>query len=346
MESPANAARESEAIQSSQEQQPRLITRHPILQPDHRRIRLLNQATRYDQAMMSAGSIRRQYLLRLRRQLLPYYFTLPPLWRVLLRHLISKSRVVPDFASLGAVRSGTTQLADYIMQHPCVVLPLAKEIGATIAFSKLIKAQFPTRRQMLAVERKYGMAITGYCAPIMPSLSFPYFANAIAPNVKIIIIVRNPVDRAFAHWRWDQVLLRPVKTDPLWNTWPSFDEIVRIEIESFQDGGHPAFSLSGAGCGYVRNSIYLPFLKLLRRFYPPENILIINANDFFAEPATTAKHVYTFLKLPPYEPVVLPVRNSAPPEKMEDTTRDRLSKFFAPHNQELYRFVGRDFGWE
>jgi hypothetical protein len=294
---------------------------------------------------MTAATYRRRAWWHLRRQFLSYYFVEPPIWRILLRHMADKNRVLPNFASLGAVRSGTTQLADYIMQHPCITLPLAKEIGTNLAVERFVRAQFPTKREMLETERKYGKAITGYCSPILPLLNFPYFAKTMAPNLKTIILLRDPVDRTFAQWRWEQLLLAPIKNDPLWKSQPNFDELMELEIELFSAGGVAYYCMSSIP-GYLRTSIYLPFLKLMRRMYPAENIHYVNAGDFFREPVATVQRIYDFLELPPFEPKILPVRNSAAGEKMSDKTRERLAKFFAPLNQELYAFVGRDFGWQ
>jgi len=316
-----------------------------MIQPDPKRLRVLNKATHYDQAMMTAPTLLGRSYWYFRRQFLPYYFVMPPMWRVMLRHLISRDRVVPDFASVGAMRSGTTQLADYIMQHPHIVLPLAKEVGSSTPMGSLLLAQFPTRKQMRAARLKYGTGLTGYCAPVVPSLLFPYIAKNINPSGKVVILLRDPVDRAFAHWRWDQVLMRPVKNDPLWKDFPDFNYLMDLEIETFAEGGYITTGVSGH-IGYLRTSIYLPFIKQLRRHFPAENIHYVNATDFFREPAAIAKQVYEFLGLAPYEPVVLPVRNSAPPDVMNERTRERLVQFFAPFNQDLYRFVGRDFGWQ
>ena len=60
-------------------------------------------------------STKLRYLLRY--QFKPCYFVRPPGWRVALRGLSWKQRPPPDFASIGAVRSGTSALSEYIFQH-------------------------------------------------------------------------------------------------------------------------------------------------------------------------------------------------------------------------------------
>lgn len=323
--------------------------RPQILQPDAGKIRTINQASYVDQRMMESGRLGKAWLL-FRRNFLRYYFIRPPLARIFLRSALSSDRMVPAFASLGSVRSGTSLFSDYLMQHPCVVLPLAKEIGlGYLPIRRLISAQFPSRREQRKAERKYGAghAVTGYCAPSMPYIPFANFASQIAPDLRLIFLLRDPVERAFAHWRWDQKLSEQLRKDPLWKRFPDFDELVRLEMDSIRShgGGMTPFSGVGGG-GYLQHSVYLPFLKNTFRFYDREKALFINARDFFADPTGTAKTAYRFLGLPDYEPVPMPVKNAGPPGTMSEETREILRDFFRPLNQDLYEYLGQDFGWQ
>ena len=100
-----------------------------VLQPDAGKIRTINKAAYVDQRLMESPGWMGRVWLQLRRIPLRYFFIRPPLVKILLRAAIVRDRMPPAFASLGAVRSGTSLFSDYLMQHPCVVLPLAKEIG-------------------------------------------------------------------------------------------------------------------------------------------------------------------------------------------------------------------------
>ena len=319
-----------------------------VLPPDERKIRAINQATVVDQQLVSATSWFTVARFGFRRQFLRYFWGKPPLWRILLRMRALNQRMVPTFASLGAPRSGTTLLSDYIMQHPCVVLPLAKEIGASgVAAFRLITAQFPTLREAAKVEREYGTAITGYCTPIIPSLMFPFTAMAVTRQLKFIILLRNPVDRTYSHWRWDTFVCARLLEDPLWAFRPDFAEVARVELEAARwMAGSGLTLVTGANCGgYLQHSIYLPFLKLLFRHYDKSNAIFINSDDFFSDRIATAKRIYGFLGLPEYDPVELPVRNASPSGKMPQETRQMLVEFFDPLNRELYEYIGEDFGW-
>jgi len=319
------------------------------LVPEPRKIRAITVATSVDRQIIDAPIGSARFLrLHLKRQLQPYYWHHPPLWKVALRYL-NPNRMAPSFLSLGAARSGTTQLADYIMQHPCVVLPLAKEF-APFPNLKLLQAQFPTQRQERKVLERYGKAITGYCSPSVPNLLFPYILSGVAgdADLRFVLILRNPVDRTFAHWRWEKHVSHIAASNPLARSVPGFTDMVRLEVEAAQSHATSgATFLTGAYTGgFIQNSIYLPFLKTLFKFWDRSQAVVINADDFFADPPGVAKRVYDFLGLPPYEPVELPVRNAGVPGTMDPEARQMLSDFFDPLNQKLFEFLGEDFGWK
>jgi hypothetical protein len=312
-----------------------------------KKIKAIEKAKAFDQKLMNTENRwRRRYLDWVPRNLLKYYFVAPPLWKIWARSRLNKNRVAPDFAILGAVRSGTSALSDYVMQHPGVVLPLAKET-ANIPLKRFLLAQFPTEKQMEKVRNRYGTAITGYCNPKIPNLAIPFFARNVAPKGKFVLILRDPVHRTFAHWRWDKVLLAPFEKDPLFENYPGFSEIVSVELEALQSGGSVWPSISGQGSTYIQTSIYLPFVRLLYRLFDQENILIVKAEDFFSDASATAKQVYSFLGLADdYEPVKIEANNPAPPGTMEESTKEKLVDFFRPLNKQLFDFLGRDLGWE
>ena len=319
------------------------------LRCDPAKLRAIRTATLLDQEMVETRSWLRRLVLDMRRHFLRYYWMRPPLWRVLLRALWNRDRMLPSFVSVGPVRSGTTLLSDYVMQHPCVVLPLAKEIGLEVVPTlALLRAQFPTRAQERRVEQRYGRAITGFGSPAVPNLLFPFGLSAVAPDVKFVVLLRDPVERTFAHWRWERLCAQSVKDDPLWKHVPDFAESVRLEIEAARSGATSGFTyLSGANCGgYVQHSIYLPFLNLLVDRFGREQVLVLDSGEFFAEPAAVARRIYEFLDLPDYEPVLLNNRNPGPRGEMDPETRRLLAEFFAPLNRKLFDFIGQEFLWQ
>jgi len=316
-----------------------------ILAQDPERIEMLEKPYR-DFKSFYAG--KRSFLYQIawmaKHQFRRYYFAAVPNWRIVLRSRSWRERAVPDFASLGAVRSGTSAISSYLLQHPCVVLPIAKEPPFALAKSRVL-ASFPREKAMKRVRDRHGVAVTGYCAPIAPSMWWIPFAKAVNQNVKILIVLRDPVERAFSHWRWDRMVTAGLRNDPLWSHFPAFDQIVDMDIKSFEAGAASFRAFSGTGGGYLTDGIYLPFIKALFANFPSSQIKVVNATEFFNNPVDVARTLYEFLGLPAYVPAKVNETNAGPSYVLSDMTRARLVRFFTPHNQKLYEYLDRDFGW-
>ena len=103
----------------------------------------------------------------------------------------------PDFIIIGAQRSGTTSLYNYLIEHQNIKSTSQKEIhyfdnnydkGLTW-YSK----KFPSIRK--------GIEITGEASPYY--IFHPHAVNRISkdfPNVKLIVLLRNPIERAYSHY--------------------------------------------------------------------------------------------------------------------------------------------------
>jgi hypothetical protein len=316
----------------------------PLLTVDPKRLETIQTPYQDFNRLSRASGILEALPLRAKRQFRSYYFFNPPKWRVWARTLGSSQRMAPSFASIGAVRSGTSFLSSYIFQHPHVVLPLSKEISFTETMRELM-AHFPTLAAQRAAERRNGGAITGYCTPVMPNPLWIFLAKSMFPDMRIICVLRDPVERTFSHWRWDQKRFSRKMQDPHWKGFPDFETLIKTEMATIRGGGMEPHAFSGARAGYLRHSIYAPFLRLLFEKFGRDRVFIVDAAEFFRDPRSTAKKIYAFLGLPEVEPLVIEEQNPGPPGTLDHGVRENLAAFFQPYNEELYALLDRDFGW-
>lgn len=125
------------------------------------------------------------------------------------RILTAPIRVLPDFIIIGAQRAGTTSLFEYVSHHPCIGCSFGKELhffdNLKGSFQKGLmwyRAHFPSYPYMYLAKKVRGRdMITGEASPYY--LFHPLAATRIArvlPRVKLIAILRNPVDRAYSHY--------------------------------------------------------------------------------------------------------------------------------------------------
>jgi hypothetical protein len=77
-----------------------------------------------------------------------------------------------------------------------------------------------------------------------------------------------------------------------------------------------------------------------------EQLLVLCSEDLRRNPSGVLKTVLEFLELPAWQPRVENSYGQAEYPKMDSRMRSRLLEYFRPHNQRLYEFLGRDFGWD
>lgn len=118
----------------------------------------------------------------------------------------------PDYLIIGAKRGGTTSMYNYLRMHPGVLgmfpQPRASKssdyfFGGAVKGSRWYTSHFHTTRFLARTADKLGYApVTGEASPYYiwdPRIAaLAYQAN---PDVRAIMLIRDPVERAFSHWQ-------------------------------------------------------------------------------------------------------------------------------------------------
>ena len=126
----------------------------------------------------------------------------------MLRYRLRTRRgVLPDFLIVGAQKAGTTSMWTYLGSHPEIVPSRLKEpryFDWNYARGQdWYQARFPTQRvlrRFASPERDH--ALTGEASTeYLLHRAAPVRAAELVPEAKIIVMVRDPVDRAFSHYR-------------------------------------------------------------------------------------------------------------------------------------------------
>jgi hypothetical protein len=248
---------------------------------------------------------------------------------------------LPDFVVVGTQKGGTTELYDQLVKHPQIAPAFAKEVHFFDAnFSKgpeWYTAFFPPAHRATAV------TLTGEASPCY--LFHPDAARraaATVPDARIILLLRNPVDRAYSHYHHEVRIGYETH---------SFESA--IEREQMRLSGEKAkmlreqeyYSDRYMHYSYLSRGIYIQQLHAWYQHFPREQILVLKSEDFYAKTPAVMSQVFEFLGLPDRQSVKLQRHKSFPYPKMEETLRRRLAEYFVPYNQELYDYLGRDFCW-
>ncbi|MEG5053624.1 MULTISPECIES: tetratricopeptide repeat protein [unclassified Microcoleus] len=244
-----------------------------------------------------------------------------------------KAVKVPNFIIIGSQRCGTTSLYTYLAQHPRILTPIKKEMDFfSWHFDRGIDwylAHFPP---MPSGEE----FVTGEASPsYFDYREAPERLYTAFPEAKLIVLLRNPVDRAISQFYR--------LTDLNWEA-RSLDRVISDEIERLSQ--NPEYIIGEEPGNYLARGRYIEFIKNWRTFFPQEQLLILKSEDFYAGAATTVKQVLEFLDLPEYQLSEYQNANPGSYQPVNESVRDWLSDYFRPYNQELEEYLGREFDWE
>jgi hypothetical protein len=249
----------------------------------------------------------------------------------------SATGALPDFLVIGGKKCGTTFLYHLLGRHPHVELAASKELHYFDALHEQEDTEW-YRRCFPTPKWKDGhRTITGEATPYMANRRVPERVARVVPQVRLIALLRNPVDRAYSDYQ--QVVSKG--REPR-----SFEEAIGLEGANSLDYGSE----------YLSRSVYVDQLLRWSEFFSKEQMLVLKSEDFFEDPVEILNQVLDFLDLPEWEPEAPVIqapesrnkrdkRNRREYEGLGQVTRSRLEEYFEPHNKGLYDFVGVDFGW-
>ena len=248
--------------------------------------------------------------------------------------LTSPLRRSPDFMLIGAKRCGSTSLWTYLLEHPQVapLFPAAQHKKGTHWFDRHPERSAAWYRSHFPLRRPGSDVIGGEASTYY--FTHPHAARRaaqVAPEVKVIALLREPVARAFSHYR-DEVKLGHESL--------SFAEAIAREEERVA----PELARLLADPMYYSHAhehlTYLSwghYAEHLRRWYdvlPAEQILVLQSEDLFADPAGVFHRVTGFLGLRPFD-AAYERHNAAPSARRDDASSEFLREHYAPHNAAL-----------
>jgi len=264
------------------------------------------------------------------------------------RMLTGRLRIGPDFIIIGAQRCGTTSLYNTLKKYLYIAPALKKEIHFfDMNFKQGMdwyRAHFPSYVYKYTKKMRRHDFITGEASPYY--FFHPHVPKRIAellPKVKLIALVRNPIDRAYSHYHHEVRL--GYETLSFEEAIAREDERLLAETAKMQkDEDYSSFN--HRHYSYLSRGVYIDQLMNWMRFFPREQILILPSEDLYSEPQATMGHVLEFLGLPSYRIENVGKYNYHPYSKMDATVQKRLVAYFEPHNRALYDYLGVDFGWD
>jgi Sulfotransferase domain len=279
-----------------------------------------------------------------------------------LRRATSRARVLPSFLIIGAQRAGTTTLYAYLRRHPDVTGP--READASIYWGKELhffdehfsrgldwyRAFFPLEARQRATRRLGRDLVPGEGTPYyLFHPAVPARVAATIPDVRLIALLRNPVERAYSHYQ----LMAKTGREKL-----SFEEAIEAEPERLA-GAEDALMESPATPGedgrrkqrhhrhraYLARGLYADQLERWLEHFPREQLLVLRSEEFLARPDEVYARVFEFLGLRPWAVRDYEPQNIGAYAPIDPEVRARLEERFAEPNSRLARLLGWDDAW-
>jgi hypothetical protein len=261
-------------------------------------------------------------------------------------------RPMPDFLVAGTKRGGTTSLWRYLCEHPGVLtlFPRPEKIKGLYYFDenyrrgpRWYRSHFPTTATRTLAQRRLGhRVVAGEASPyyLYHPLA-PTRAAATAPDALVVVLLRDPVERAYSHYKER----RRNGTEPL-----SFVDALAAEPERLageeerirRDG---AVSFAHRHCSYVDQSRYAPMLERWFAAYGRDNVAVEISEEMYADPQPVVDRVLHRLGLP-RRPLRNPEPFNAEPDAgLDPEARARLQELLAPDIRAVATLLGRSVHW-
>lgn len=296
-----------------------------------------------------------------------------------------KLRCMPYFYIIGASKSATTDLFSRLMKHPDIKstrkdihwISRLRTLGAGLswytanfnAISKDIHTQITTGTSKTVI----GEASLDYLSDVHvwphftgnqgcyePRITIANHLRHINPNARIIISLRDPVERVSTYYTYTAAAREKLK-DPSINKLHEFVNRASIAYrECFKKypvracvynrtlaKQHPVDLVSGA---------YAPFVEDWLRVFPREQIYFVKFEDYSKDMAATVKDIVKFLQLPPFSDSAFNQMKSMPKhpqneyykiQPLQNRTIKVISDFLNPFNSRLAKMLNDNrFLWK
>ena len=254
------------------------------------------------------------------------------------RMLTHENRALPDFMIIGTQKGGTTSLYKYLAKHPNIKSNyVVKELSFFDEYYSRgeiwYKSNFPKRKK----GKLYFEGTTHYLYnPLIPKR-----VKKMLPNVKVIALLRDPVDRAYSSYKHQVRAGREAL---------NFEDAIQAEPERLNGEkekllSDPTYiSYNYNHFSYIERGKYADQINNWLEYFPKEQILILPSKDFFKNTDNSLKQIYSFLGVEYIKTPIEKKHNTGDyKDTMSEEMRKKLKLIFKPYNAKLQKLLGRDF---
>ncbi|MEM8586117.1 MAG: sulfotransferase domain-containing protein, partial [Bacteroidota bacterium] len=233
-----------------------------------------------------------------------------------------KMRRLPDFLVIGVRKGGTTSMFHYLDQHSKIKGASRKEIH----FFSLHHREKDWYRQFFPFQGTAGLCFEATPAYLFHPMAAKRIANDL-PDVKMILLLRDPIDRAFSNYKMNVELG--------WDDAETFEDAATRELafnlpDEYSDrDGSEIYSKAYHNHAYLHQGLYGLHLQRWFKLFPRQQFLILDSSDFFSNPTISLEKCYQFLGVPNETPQDLRIKNKgAYSTPIQAETINKLKDFY------------------
>ena len=255
-------------------------------------------------------------------------FILFKLFKHTIRHLlriisrITGNGKLPDFVIIGAQKSGTKSVRYYLNQHP--------EINMVSRESKFFNNDKKFQKGLKWYKSLFynNNKLQGDDTPeYIASFKSHERMKTIIPNAKLILILRDPVYRAYSGYNHFKQLKNKS------SFYLPNDNFVNNILEEQKNNFNK---------GFIQRGFYIDQIEHLLKFYRREQLLILINEEMRKNPEETYNKIFNFLELKKIKMEFNRIIHSMEylVEPLTNEAIEIMLKIYKPYNERLYKFLG------
>lgn len=255
------------------------------------------------------------------------------------RAIGAQKRSLPHFIIAGVQKGGTTSLYAYLDQHPEMYLSRPKEVH-------FFDDQF--QKGMRYYRRHFPFAKSG----MLTGEASPYYIfhphapdriNEHIPDVKIIVVFRNPIMRAYSHFH----MQRRAGKEHL----ATFEEAIAAEGERLKGEREKMLqnaeynSVNYKKYSYAARGMYYEQARHLLDVFGENRVLFLKSEQLLEAPREQLEKVYRFLGIAQEFPASLKKKHVGDYPAINEATMRHLKEAYREDQEKLSALLGSEFSW-
>jgi len=247
------------------------------------------------------------------------------------QYILNYNRVI-EFIIAGTQKGGTTALSLNISKHPDIYIdndkdPRKSEIHFfDIYWNRGInyyKNKFNYSKKLVGEKTPEIM----YLPHVLPMI------QSINPYIKIILILRNPIERAYSSWKLVTKYFNEIR---------SFEDAINDELKYKLKENKTFYT---AMTHYLQRGLYYKQIKEILNWFPKHNILVLISEDVKKNMNKEYNKVYDFLNIKNIKEKYSTEFESTDTSKIDSKLYKKLINFFIKDVKKLEKLLNIKTKW-